>query len=973
MNHRRSGGSDVPSAALEGRFEELQTLYRTLPIGIGLVDRNLRFVRVNTQLAEYAGVPREEMLGRKTREIVPEIAPKTEPIYRRVLETGEPILDVEVTGPTQANPGSERHWLASYSPLLNEDAEIQGISLLVRDITQRKQAELRLEERLALVQIVAELATQFVDTHASDIPARIDGALRRIGEFFEADAARLGYVTLDGKILPTARAWFSGRFDPDRLAPIIFERTYPRLAKSLVERGLLVCNSVDDFAEWGGEAELEFVRKTGVKAAVIVSLGVNGGMIEVFAIEVMRSERSWSQDAVECAQLVGRILSNAARRASAEAITEQQARFDHLGAEIAAGLAAASGQQVAGVVREAMHRIGEFIGAERCGVYLFSEDKARFVDSHAWVDEGLTLPPTLQNEPPPEWHSFLRQILGDQALMANDVDDLPEEAEKQKEFLHQAGIKSLIVVPMLEADEVVGCLVLDTVGERRTWPDELAQGLRLLTSVINSTLARKGVDEELQHTLARSRESESRFRQLAENVPAIFTHVDRDLRYRFSNRKHQEAVGREPEEIVGRTVEEVLGEKSTTLLQPYLDRALAGETVQWEYELLAPTGRTAWFLGHAVPEVAEDGSVTGMFGLTADITEIKENEEKLRQALTENERLRERLKTENIYLRETARLTHGHQDIVGESEPMRKMLAAAERVAVTDSTVLILGETGTGKELLARWIHRLSSRKYRLMVEVNCAGLPATLVESELFGREKGAYTGALAHQKGRFEIADGSTIFLDEIGELPPELQTKLLRVLQEGRFERLGSPKPLKVDVRVIAATNRDLARSMAEGRFREDLFYRINVFPITVPPLRQRREDIPLLVWAFVEEIGKAMGKSIDSIPATDMEALQSYDWPGNVRELRNVIERALILSADGTLRFELPGPSDSPADEAISFEEAQRRHIVAALERCGWRVRGEGGAAEALELKPTTLEFKMKKLGVERPQRSSSPKE
>ena len=255
------------------------------------------------------------------------------------------------------------------------------------------------------------------------------------------------------------------------------------------------------------------------------------------------------------------------------------------------------------------------------------------------------------------------------------------------------------------------------------------------------------------------------------------------------------------------------------------------------------------------------------------------------------------------------------------------------------------------------------------MVEVNCAGLPATLVESELFGRDKGAYTGALTAQKGRFELADRSTIFLDEVAELPLELQGKLLRVLQEGRFERLGNPRPIEVDVRVLAATNRDLEQAVREGKFREDLFYRLNVFPGTMPPLRQRRGDVKLLVWAFVEELAKKMGKSVDTIPRKSLAALEAYPWPGNVRELRNAIERAMILSTGSTLEVDLPSSSSSSsaagAGEGLTFEDAQRRHIEAALERAGWRIRGEGGAAEALELKPTTLETKMRKLGIRRP--------
>ncbi len=286
-------------------------------------------------------------------------------------------------------------------------------------------------------------------------------------------------------------------------------------------------------------------------------------------------------------------------------------------------------------------------------------------------------------------------------------------------------------------------------------------------------------------------------------------------------------------------------------------------------------------------------------------------------------------------------------------------------MARTDSTVLIQGETGTGKELLARAIHGLSSRKDRPLVTVNCASLPPTLIESELFGRERGAYTGALTKMVGRFEIADGSTLFLDEIGELPLEMQSKLLRVLEEGNFERLGSAKTLHVNVRIIAATNRDIEQEVKDGKFRKDLFYRLNVFPIAVPPLRERPEDIPLMVWSFIREFQQKMGRRIDSIPRKCMDGLQSYSWPGNVRELRNVIERAIITSTGRVLNIPIPSTSVAETPEDRNLEDVERRHIVSVLERTSWRLTGKGGAAEVLGLKRTTLQSKMKKLGIKRP--------
>jgi len=306
--------------------------------------------------------------------------------------------------------------------------------------------------------------------------------------------------------------------------------------------------------------------------------------------------------------------------------------------------------------------------------------------------------------------------------------------------------------------------------------------------------------------------------------------------------------------------------------------------------------------------------------------------------------------------------------IVGASDAMRYVMSRIDQVAPTDATVLLYGETGTGKELLARAVHRRSSRRNHPFVVVNCAAMPAALMESELFGRERGAFTGAHTSQIGRFELANRGTIFLDEIGELALEVQPKLLRVLQEGQVERLGSPRTVDVDVRVIAATNRDLSEEVREGRFRRDLFYRLNVFPITLPTLRQHREDIPLLVQHLVNRLGRTLNRPIDSIPDDVMTALQSHDWPGNVRELENVLQRAIILSRGNTLAAVDAGvsPMESmTAPESATLTEIERRHIVRVLSGARWRIEGSGGAAQVLGLKPSTLRSRMMKLGIARP--------
>jgi transcriptional regulator with GAF, ATPase, and Fis domain len=344
----------------------------------------------------------------------------------------------------------------------------------------------------------------------------------------------------------------------------------------------------------------------------------------------------------------------------------------------------------------------------------------------------------------------------------------------------------------------------------------------------------------------------------------------------------------------------------------------------------------------------------------------KHAEHQHQQAVEDLRRLRDQLHEENIELRAVVAGRQHPAPVAGQSRAIRTVLAQAQQVAPTASTVLLIGETGTGKERFASLIHEQSPRRQRPMVRVNCAAIPATLIESELFGREKGAYTGALSRQAGRFELAHGSTLFLDEIGDLPHDVQVKLLRVLEERKIERLGSSRSIPIDVRIIAATNQDLEAEVRDGRFRDDLYYRLNVFPIVVPPLRERREDIPLLAQLFVEEFAMAMGKRIDAIARSSMDALTRYAWPGNVRELRNVIERAMILATGHTLKVDVLHAAATPAREpSRELKDVERAHIVAVLEQTGWRIRGQNGAARILAIKPTTLETRMAKLGIHRP--------
>jgi formate hydrogenlyase transcriptional activator len=484
---------------------------------------------------------------------------------------------------------------------------------------------------------------------------------------------------------------------------------------------------------------------------------------------------------------------------------------------------------------------------------------------------------------------------------------------------------------------------------------------------------------------AQPQRAEARYRALVEQIPAVtfMAAMDGSTSALYVSPQIEELLGFSAQEWLDEPFlwyRQLHPEDQARWVEDFARACFTGERFRAEFRFRARDGRIVWVHGEAKLVNDDHGAPLFLHGVAFDITERKKAEESVAAAYEEIRRLTDQLQADNAYLQEEIKLKYNYDEIVGQSPAIQRVLHQVEQVAGTTATVLVQGETGTGKELVARAIHNRSARRARPMVTLSVAALPSTLVESELFGHEKGAYTGALSRQCGRFELADGSTLFLDEIGELPLDVQVKLLRVLQHGQFERLGSTRTVSADVRIIAASNRELEEMVKEGRFREDLFYRLNVFPIRLPPLRDRTEDIPLLVRAFVKEFGRTMGKAIASIPSATMEALKRHHWPGNVRELRNVIERAMIVSQGQTLQIELPFlsctrspmPALAPAREidaahasdGLTLEETQRRHILSVLQKTGWRVSGKNGAAAILGLKPTTLESRMAKLGIKR---------
>ncbi len=528
--------------------------------------------------------------------------------------------------------------------------------------------------------------------------------------------------------------------------------------------------------------------------------------------------------------------------------------------------------------------------------------------------------------------------------------------------LVELGIESYLGVPLLDRKgQVLGHLAILHDAEM---PEETRR-----LGILQIFAARAAAELERTRDERLLRESERRFRDLYDEAPIAYVYEDTASRFVSANRAAIALLGLKPEEVRGTLGLSLVAPKPET--QARVQEAIAAiqrgtprERIELELRR-KDDGRPVWVEWWSKPE--PDGKYTRT--MLVDVTA---------RVLAEQER--NRLQQQNLYLQEEINSEYNFEEIIGGSPALRETLKKASQVAPTDSTVLILGETGTGKELIARAVHNNSPRRHAPLIKVNCAALPTGLVESELFGHERGAFTGAIEKRVGRFQLADGGTIFLDEIGDITPEVQLRLLRVLQENEFEPLGSSRTSQVDVRVIAATNRDLAQEVANGTFRTDLFYRLNVFLITVPPLRERCEDVPMLVHYFIHKYATKMARRIESVGAETMERLVQYAWPGNIRELENVVERAVILSAGPVLEVDPqvlgtppPAPHRSEAvapasgtheDGAYTLDEAERRHIVRTLKRCGWVVDGNDGAAKVLAVHPSTLRSRMKKLGIRR---------
>jgi len=720
------------------QFTEIDQLYKTAPVGLCLLDRDLRYLRINQQLADINGKPISDHIDKTIYEVIPDIAKIVADTYLKVIDSGEPIINSEVKGFLPAQPELPRNWLVSYYPLMSKEGQVEGVSTVVIDITERKAAAERIvtsQKMLSEAQRIAGLGS-------------FEWVIAKNQLFWSPELCRI-YGIKSQEFEGTAEDFFN-RVHPDDLEKV----------KSTVERALR------DKSSFSLE---ERIKRPDGTVRILDSLG-----------EVI---------------------------------------LDDDGAPV----------KVIGVCQDITER-------KQAEVALHESEKT------------------------------LRQLV-------ETTKALPWEANAQTWRFTYVGPRAV---------ELLG------------YPSE------------------KWYEKDFW----------------AEHIHP----EDREWTIDFCM-------------------------KSSASLKDY----------ELEYRMLAADGRIVWF-HDLVNVVPENGKPRVLRGFMIDITDRKLAETERQKSYNEIKGLKEHLQAEATYLREEIKSEHGFHEIVGNSDALLYVLNRVETIAPTDTAVLILGETGTGKELFARALHDKSRRKDSAFVKVNCATLPKNLIESELFGHERGAFTGAVALRRGRFELAEGGTIFLDEIGELPLELQPKLLRVLQEGEFERLGGEKTQKTDVRVIAATNRDLNLEVRERRFRQDLFYRLDVFPITVPPLRERLDDLVVLAEHFISKFSKKLGKHVDRISQATLAALKNYYWPGNVRELENIIERAMVVSLGSELKLvdDLQSPMEQPVVSYTeqTLAEVERKHITQTLEKVNWRIEGDAGAAKILGMHPSTLRNRLLKLNIRR---------
>ena len=835
-------------------------------------------------------------------------------------------------------------WDVSITAILDKEGQPEKLLVVSRDITELKQAEQALQQS-------HEQLEQQVVAHTRDLAQTslvlqeiVEGVESKVGEqFFPSlvqqlattlgvDYAYISELSEDGTRFRSKAGWGKGQMLPQ------FDVPLRGPCETVLTRKCV--HHPDELRALYPHVQL--IQNISVESYCGVPI-VDSSDRVVGHLAIMGSKPM--PDHLRATSILGIFATRAAAELERLRFERAKRKSDLMLRKIDEGTAATTGAEF---FNSLVKSLAEALQAKYAFVSKFVEgNRARVRTLAFWKGDGF-----LDNFEYDLPHTPCERVLaGEVCLFPEKVKDLFPE---HREDLAKLGVESYLAIPVSDrSGTVMGHLA---VMETKPMHDDP----RVL-SVFKIFGVRAGAELEREQMDAQLKDNEERLRDLFDEAPIAYVYEGLDSKLLRVNRMAMRSLGITADQVEGLYGRDFVPD--TPGAQRRLKEAFASvgrgtDTSGVVLELRRKdNGKPLWMQWWSRP----DPSGTYTRTMFLDITE---------KVLMEQEKAR--LEAQNVYLQEEIKGTHNFEELIGGSTSLKKVLKNVERVAPTDSTVLITGETGTGKELIARAIHNLSPRKGRPLVKVNCAAIPAGLIESELFGHEKGAFTGALTKKMGRFELADKGTIFLDEIGELPLDLQSKLLRVLQEGEFERVGGTQTFKVNVRVIAATNRDLEQQSKTGHYRPDLYYRLNVFPIHLPALREREGDIPLLVQYFVRKFAVNFGKKIDRIPERMMSALQRYQWPGNIRELEHVIERAVILSEGPELEpidWLSSSNGKAGATKTLTLEEMERQHIIDVLEHTNWRVSGEKGAAKILGLNPTTLEARMKKLNITRVKRET----
>ena len=935
------------------RHVDAASLFESAPDAMVLLDRDGRISAINTKTEKMFGYRREELVGEPVEKLMPQrfqddhVAHRSR--YSAAPRARSMGAELELFGRHQ--DGHEFPVEISLSPVKTEGGVL--VSSAIRDVTQLRRTQ-ELQSSLEFEKLMSRLSRTFVNLPLERTDSELNDGIRDLAEVLGLDQVNITLFDSDKKSRTVMHSWSRPEIPPPPAGKILNEE-FPWIAAQIARKETCFVSAPEDLPE-EATSEREYMLSRGAKSWLSIPLLVGGQHLGTMGAVIFRHQQVWDTQLISRFQRAGDVFASVvARRRAAETQGESEDRF-RIVANTAPVLIWMSGTDksctffnqswLAFTGRTADEEYGD---GWTTGVH--PEDLKRCLETYSTKFDArleFTMEYRLRrHDGDYRWivdiGSPRFDLAGRFLGYIGSCIDITEQKLSKQALAEQLRFETMLAeisatfisLPPDQLDSQIRegqKRICETLGLQRSALAQIsAENKKLVTT---HWWAADGIE-----TLPILTQDDFPWmtRLLLSGQRVSFARIDDLPEEAAKDKETFRSLGLES----NATFPLSAGGKNIGVLGFGSLRAQR----EWPAPLLDRLGMAAQIFANALCRGRAERELNNAY---QEITELKQQVEK-----------------ENLYLREEVSLERHHGEVVGDSKGIRRVLQEAEQVAPTDSTVLVLGETGTGKELIARTIHEHSRRKGRVMVKVNCAALPATLIESELFGREKGAFTGALTREMGRFELASGSTILLDEVGELPIELQSKLLRVLQEGEFERLGSSKTIKVDARVIAATSRNLQQAVREGKFREDLYYRLNVFPITIPPLRERQEDIPPLVWHFLNQLCQRMGRSIETVHGATMDAFKSYSWPGNVRELRNVIERFLITSTGTVFRAKLPSLEVAePGSRAQTFEEVERNHLLRILEMVGWRVRGEGGAAQILGLKPTTLESRMQKLGISR---------